>query len=125
MDQVSAEEFRLAAASYNRDRRKPGWRYPAELRRIAMTYCEARRRAGVQQGEIAKELGIPSTTLSGWFKAEAVGVAVTAPVARFHPIVVRPVEEVASSSLRVITPGGLRIEGLGLGQLFELVRAVG
>ncbi len=114
-----AEQFREAAAQENQGRQKNGWRYSSELRALGAEYSRSQRRAGRSFREIADELGVSALTLSRWREES--------PAAGFRPVQViadpggcNPVEE---KSLSVVTPGGLRIEGLSWTQVMELARA--
>ena len=70
--------------------------------------------------EIAEALGISTVTLGRWLekeRAEAPG--------RFREVVVEPpVPKAAEAQLAVVTPAGLRVEGLDLSQVIELSRAL-
>jgi transposase-like protein len=68
MDRV--QQFREAAAAANNHPLKAAWRYSKALRRLALDHYQDRRREGYRHCEIAKELGIGSTTLTHWRRAE-------------------------------------------------------
>ena len=114
-----AKKFREAAARENRGRHKNGWRYSPELRALGADYSESQRRAGRPLREIADDLGVSTLTLSRWQEE--------LPAAGFRPVEViadPPVcDRVEDVSLSVVTPGGLRIEGLSWPQVMELARA--
>ncbi len=118
-----ATQFCRAAQQHNAQREKLGWRYPEKLRRLALEYCRERREADRPFCEIAADLSITTTTLGRWLDQPEPSKP---PAARFHPV--RVVEPPASSSSRgasarsVLTPGGLRIEGLELSEVLELAR---
>ena len=114
-----AKQFRETAARENQGRQRNGWRYSPDLRALGAEYCRSQRRAGRVFREIAEDLGVSTLTLSRWHDES--------PSAGFRPVEVvadsevrDPVEEM---SLSVITPGGLRIEGLSWPQVLELARA--
>ena len=119
-----ATQFREAAALANRHRDKTGWRYPDALRRLAVEHCLERRRARCAYSTIAEELGISALTLSRW-RAQTEGP----PKPGFREV---HVEEPASAMsppwsipmLSVVTPNGVRVEGLDLAQALELARAL-
>lgn len=112
-----AQKFCQAATQENQGREKTGWRYSPELRSLGVAHCRARREEGYPFTEIAAELGISTLTLSRWQAEET-------------PPGFRPVEVVADAPvseppcLSVITPRGLRIEGLSWPQVVELARAL-
>lgn len=114
-----ATRFREAAAEANHHREKTGWRYPKALRQLAIDHCQDRRRAGRPWSEISEDLGVSAVTLGRWLEAVEPAQGAT-----FHPVeVVEPTVTVAPGSLRVLTPGGLQIEGLDFAQVLELARA--
>lgn len=113
-----AEQFRRDAARENRARVKTGWRYSPGLRALAVEHCRASRDEGRAWAEIASELGVSTLTLSRWIEL--------ASATRLRPVAIAEHEppsplQSASTLLSVITPGGLRIEGLGWPQILELV----
>ncbi len=114
-----AKQFREAAARENQGRQRNGWRYSPDLRALGTEYCRSQRRAGRSFREIAEDLGVSTLTLSRWQDEP--------PIAGFRPVEViadseirDPTEEM---SLSVVTPGGLRIEGLSWAQVLELARS--
>ncbi len=112
-----ARHFREAAARENWGRSKRGWRYSPELRHLAVEYCQAQRQAGVSWSEISTELGVSALSLGRWLAEE--------PRASFRPVEVIADQEASERavSLVVVTPGGLRIEGLAWSQVLELARS--
>ena len=112
-----AEKFCQAAAQENQGREKTGWRYSPELRALSVAHCRERREGGYPFTEIAAELGISTLTLNRWLAEE------TPP--EFRPVeVIADAPESESPCLSVITPRGLRIEGLSWPQVVELARAL-
>ena len=92
-------------------------RYPAELRRDVGRYAGERRRAGSSVKRVAAELGIAAPTLGIWIQEH-----------RDDEPAIRPVAVATSapaSSPVLVTPQGFRIEGLGVGEIAELLRALG
>ena len=61
-----ARQFREAAERHNGDRGRTGWRYPPELRAVAVAHCRERREAGRPFSEIVADLGITLVSLSRW-----------------------------------------------------------
>jgi transposase-like protein len=98
----------------------PGTRYPAALRSAITRHARQRLARGASVAAIGQELGVSAFTLSRWLQAG-------------EPGSVRPVEVVApepsgrplSGRLVVTTAGGVRVEGLDLPALFELLRVLG
>ena len=96
--------------------------YPGFLRAEAMEYFEARRAAGASTYAVAKELGLGVDTLRRWSRPRAPLEAVVS-TRSFAPVEViagsaRPVE----SRSVVYGPCGLRIEGLDMEEVAELIR---
>ena len=118
-----AQQFRAAAERHNEDRGRTGWRYPPEIRTLAMEHCQEQREIGRAYSKIAAELGITGASLSRWLEEEN-----PAPAHSFLPVqILEPPEanEPVSGTLNVVTPNGLRIEGLVWSQTLELVRVFG
>ncbi len=95
-------------------RRGPGRRYPDELRRRGAAYLRARQAAGAPLSAILRELGVRRETLAGW---AAPAAAKTRP--RFVPVTVM---EAPAGRIVVHGPGGVRVEGLDLAGVADLLR---
>ena len=106
-----AADFRLATRRLRS--RGPGRRYPASMRQKAEDYLRARRQAGVPVGLIARELGLGGGTLARWARRRRSVSAAFVPVR---------VAAAAVGGFIVHAPGGLRIEGLEVVALADLVR---
>jgi hypothetical protein len=96
--------------------RGPGRRYPAELRQRGAEYLRARKTAGAPLSAIVRELGVRRETLAGWV-APAKAEAETRP--RFVPV---SVLEAPTGRIVVHGPGGVRIEGLDVAGVADLLR---
>ncbi len=97
-------------------RRGPGRRYPAEVRKLGAEYLRGRLAAGGSTSAAVRELGVRRHTLARW--------AVTAapePRPRFVPV---SVVEAAGGRIVVHGPGGIRVEGLDVAGVAELLRRV-
>lgn len=114
-----AIRFREAAACANRHRERMGWRYPEALRHLAVVHCEERRREQGSYREIAEELGISALTLSRWRDQ----LEPSRPPG-FREVHLEDEAPKTTAALSVVTPGGVRIEGLDLAQAVELARAL-
>ena len=101
------------------EHRGRGRAYPERLRQRMIDYVKARRAEGAATRIIGDEIGMDWRTLLRWTPCGA--------SAGFEQVVVR--DEVTAAApaapLVVYTPSGLRIEGLALGALAELVRKLG
>jgi hypothetical protein len=115
-----ATKFREIAERHNEGRGRRGWRYPSEIRTLALGYCDEARKTGVSMAAIAAELGITPMSLSRWLD-EGLPAPAVLPV----QVVESPIDEQRSPTLSAVTPGGLRIEGLDWPRVLDLVRAFG
>jgi hypothetical protein len=99
-----------------------GKRYPKALQERAVSYYCARRAQGAAQREIGDELGMPWQTLQRWATAGDAPL-VPATSAGFQPVEVIDAPTPAQRGPIVVRgPAGLRIEGLDLDTLAELLR---
>jgi transposase-like protein len=64
-----SEKFRTAAARHNKHRSANRWRYPEELKTLAVEHCQDSRLAGQSYSKIAESLGVTPLTLSRWLEA--------------------------------------------------------
>lgn len=94
-----------------------GGRTPAALQAMVVKVSEDRHRAGASIKAISTELGISVHTLSYWRSAHR--KQSTAALAKVK--VVRTAERPDRPEITVHGPRGLRIEGLSLPQLAELI----
>ncbi len=95
-------------------RRGPGRRYPAELRRRGAEYLRARQAGGARLSVVLRELGMRRETLTAW---AAPAEAEVRP--RFVPVAVM---EAPPGRIVVHGPGGVRIEGLDMAGVADLLR---
>ncbi|MEI9947923.1 MAG: hypothetical protein WDO74_10865 [Pseudomonadota bacterium] len=93
--------------------------YPKGLLEKLLSYTVARRRQGAKLVEVATELGMQNQTLSRWLGEKRAAK-------RFDrvEVVAVPPTTIATTIL-VHGPRGLRIEGLDIAAVAELVRRVG
>jgi DNA invertase Pin-like site-specific DNA recombinase len=97
--------------------RRRGSRYDAAFTRKARELAEQRRRAGLSWTAIAKELGMGEETLRRWF--------VPGKRAKRSMQRVEIVTEAAVTTVSVVSPSGLRVEGLTVQEVIVLLRALG
>jgi len=98
--------------------RGQGRRYPEALKRDVLAYLAARHEAGRGLKTTSVELGIPERSIKLWSSAPR-------PSGRpaFVPMVVTPLAaERPVPPIVVHAPGGIRIEGLDVSALADLVR---
>lgn len=107
------EELRDALSKM--ERRGRGCRYPKSLLEGLLSYTVARRRQGATLLKIGDELGISWKTLARW-------LSIRKPSPKFQPVQV-----VASAKRDVVVHGpcGVRIEGLDIEGIAQLVRRLG
>jgi transposase len=92
--------------------------YPKGLMGKLLSYTVARRRQGARLAEVAVELGMKPYTLARWMGEKR-------PSASFERVeVVASATPTPSRTLIVHGPRGLRVEGLELADVVELVRRV-
>ena len=93
--------------------RKCGFR--PELRERIATWCLRRREQGAFWTEIARDVGVPAQTLKRWMTSVS------------RPLAMKPVEIVAghaSSTVSIVTPAGVRVEGVTLDQAITILRGL-
>lgn len=105
----------LRAALAKADRSGTGSPYPEELRRTAVEYHRQRQEEGASVRVVAAELGVSGLSLSRWSRS------LGRPGHGFRAIelVAEPVR--CAGPLIVHGPRGLRIEGLTVADVVELV----
>ena len=98
-----------------------GKRYPKSLRRLAVGFATEAEAAGWSLSRVARHLGVAPATLERWCEAPPIVEA----EGSMREVVVRDEEPPAVERCAVlVTPEGYRIEGLGQGDLVELLRAL-
>ena len=128
---------RILRASVNRRGRR---QYDNELRTAIASYARERRAQGESYAYIAKTLGVPSATLLHWREEGAVKSRRSKRPVGFRPVAVHEQEHGLSgrpaisnqieSRTRanhgpvVVLPSGIRIEGIAVTELPELVRSL-
>jgi hypothetical protein len=119
------DELRDLRRELARVERGRGHWYPDALRERAAAWARARREVGATWREISAAVGLPAETLRRW----------TSTTARDASPVLVPIEIVGEREgedhaaeqrdVRIITPGGLRIEGLTIADAIAIVRVLG
>lgn len=117
-----AAEFRIAVAEEGPRGRTTA--YPVELRERAVRYVRARIEHGGSMCGACEELGIGTDTFRRWSAASMPRAAATP---AFRPVAIAAMltPPTPAAGLVVHGPGGLRIEGLDLPTLAELLRRLG
>jgi transposase len=108
----------LSKSLAQRSGRGRGWRFPKELRVQAAEYCRQRRsNGGVTWQMLEAELGVAWKTLMFWARSTQ--------KTAFHAIELQGVHVQESAGCVVHGPSGIRIEGLTLLEVAELIRRLG
>ena len=104
----------LRAELARRERRGRGHRYPEELRNRVISYAVTHRAGGMTPKQIGHELGMDWRTVKRWLDEEC--------VAGFEQMIVQEEAPEPAGRLVVHGPGGVRVEGLDLDALANLLR---
>jgi transposase len=96
-----------------------GRRVPSEVKARVRSYAPERRQQGATLGEISNELGLSVRNVQRW---SATGRR----AGRGRAIVPVAVEVIAErrATVSVVSPSGYRLEGLGLEEAVQLLRAL-
>ena len=120
----SAVRLRSQARQFTNRSKPTGTRYSAAFRAEVVSVARARVVEGVPVARIARELGLRTQTLSLWLRRERLPKLRAVHVER-DPHSAAPVA-LATPELRpvVVTPSGVRIEGLDLDGVVRVVRSL-
>jgi transposase len=116
---MTLEEFQAAANKRKTAKGRKPVPYTEEQRKFAVAFARKALEAGTRKSEILKKLGITTGTLESWMVPEKVEVR-----RKFRRVRLTP-DRKGSGSLTLVTPRGYRVEGLGLAEAAELLRAIG
>lgn len=100
-------------------RRRERRRYPADLRAKAVEYGRAVRVQGGSVTTAARDLGLRVATLQKWMRVADPATRSAA----FREVAL--VDERVAGGVVVITPRGLRIEGLAFAEIAALIERIG
>jgi hypothetical protein len=121
----SSHVEQLCHALANADRSGRGRPYPEALRHAVIAFAQQQRAQGMSLAPVAESLGLSPLTLTRWLERPTQASA----MALFRPVSLAAVEPVSAVVVRpsgpalvVHGPAGLRIEGLDLDTLTQLVR---
>ena len=90
--------------------------YSAELKAKVLAYAERRYREGASVSQVAKEVGVNVQTLSFWQERKANAQAPLRPV--------RIIDETSEARIVLLSRNGIRVEGLSVEQLIDVLRQV-
>ena len=112
--------FRHDARRHIGDRTGTAVRYTTDLRRRAVGIARRRRRAGVAVAAIARDLGLRPDALRLWLEAPR-----SRPWLRRVAVTATPEPAAPTSDFSVlVTPQGVRVDGLNLATLVALLRGL-
>lgn len=112
----AASRLRIELARVEKGR---GKRYPVELQARVVVWAKGRRAAGASWQQIKRELGQKFDTVRRWCQESA-------PSRSRALLPVRVIsEQPAGRTVSVVSPSGLRVEGLTLSEAAALLRDVG
>ena len=117
-----ARRFREAALQFSQGKSGRGIHYPKKLHEEAVAYARGRQQQGHHLTHIARDLGIKPVTLARWLKEPASsGLRPVEILTSAHP------SDTSGSptGVSLTLPNGIRIEGLGLDAVVDLLRQLG
>lgn len=91
-------------------------RYPAEFRERVLAMAQEQMRLGLAVDQVAAQLGLRVKTLRKWLGPE--------PQAVWRPVRVETAVAALSARQPVVIVGGIRVEGLDLEGVVDLLRAL-
>jgi hypothetical protein len=115
----SLQALRAEARRLAQGRVPQGIRYSARFRAAAVTLARAQLRRGHRVDRIAEGLGVTTPTLARWLQGR------DAPVLRPVAVIAPPAAAAPGSSIVLVTPHGVRVEGLDHEGLVAVLRALG
>jgi transposase-like protein len=99
-------------------------RYPAAFQAAALALARPRLDRGISIARVARELGLPSQALGRWVRRPP-AAPVPRPSGIVRPVaVVSPAASAPPAGLVLLTPQGLRVEGLDRDGLIAVLRAL-
>ena len=116
---AAIRRLRSEAQQLTRGKAPTGVRYPATFRTTAVALARPRLATGTPFVRVARELGLPTKSLARWLRRR--------PAPRLRPVVVRPDPAPLpppTGGLVLVTPQGLRVEGLEPAALVAVLRAL-
>jgi hypothetical protein len=113
----TASELRTALAAV--ERKGAGRPYPEPLRRAAVAHYRHRQQQGASLQEVEAELGVSGMSLLRWSRRSA---ALTPGFREVEVIEAQPEVSAPASGIIVHGPRGVRIEGMHVADVAELLR---
>ena len=119
----SARRLRLQARSFENRGKPTGTRYSPAFRAAVVRHAHAQVREGVAVSRIARSLGLRPKTLTLWMRDMPASKLRTVRVERdARPIPSAATVAAAEQRLVVVTPRGVRVEGLDLDGVVQVLR---
>ena len=91
-------------------------RFPTKLREQVATWVARRREHGAWWSEIAREVGVPEQTLKRWSTPRSVAAAL---------LPVEVIDAPPIGAVTLVTPTGIRIEGVSIADAIAMLRGLG
>lgn len=114
---AAIRRLRSEARQLTRGKVPTAIRYPAPFRAAAATLTRTQLDQGISVHRVAGALGLPARSLTRWLQQSAPSV--------LRPVMVRPEPASPAAGPVLVTPQGLRIEGLDLDTLIAVLRLLG
>lgn len=113
---------RAIAAMKSLGKRGRTSRIPAPVREAVLAWVESARLVARPWDEISQAIGLSTTILQRWQREAASRVTAGLPAAML-PVVLREArrERADDGYVTIVTPSGLRVEGLAIAQAAELI----
>ena len=109
-----ARELRRRIARLKR--RRPGFRFSAQLRTRISAWVVEHRERGVWWCDLAREIGVPAETLKRWAAPRVDGGAVMLPV--------DVIDAPPFGTVTLVSPTGLRIEGVAIADAIAILQGL-
>jgi transposase-like protein len=93
-----------------------GRRIPVALRERVVAWMAMRRARGEWWCELARELGVTASTLKRWTTPRAEGARPLRPV--------QVIEAPPCRTMTIVSPSGLRVEGVTIADAIEILRGL-
>ncbi len=123
-EELTAEGARIQEVMRGLEPKGPLRRYAPELRERIVQYLEAGAATGARRDDLAVAAGVPAKTVARWMRrrrSEGVRrIAIGAQLVR-----VSIAAQQSNPGLSVVTPTGIRLEGLDIDTAVRVLRALG
>ena len=109
-------EFRKIAARVRNGRKSGSRPYPEKAKELATAFARERAAAGDSYSSIASKLGIAQTTITAWLEPASAG---------FRRVRVHSEKRLAANGrLVMVTGSGIRVEGLDVAGVVQILGAL-